>query len=60
MKNGENCSREVRKIFILADFFINICIHVYEIWGDKGFEHFFFRKSVDYGNKVFEKTSLFL
>lgn len=55
MKNGENCSREVRKIFILAD-----CIHVYEIWGDKGFEHFFFRKSVDYGNKVFEKTSLFL
>lgn len=33
MKNGENCSREVREIFILADFLLHMytCI---EIWGD--------------------------
>lgn len=46
-------------MFILTDILLTY-VYMYEIWGDKGFEHFFFRKSVDYGNKVFEKTSLFL
>lgn len=60
MKNGENCSREVRKIFILADLLLTY-VYMYMRYGViKVLNIFFFRKSVDYGNKVFEKTSLFL
>lgn len=60
MKNGENCSREVRKIFILADFLLTY-VYMYMRNGViKVLNIFFFRKSVDYVNKVFEKTSLFL
>lgn len=50
MKNGENCSREVRKIFILADFLLTY-VYMYMRYGViKVLNIFFFRKSVDYGN----------
>lgn len=59
MKNGENCSREVRKIFILVDFLL-IYVYMYMRYGViKVLNIFFFRKFVDYGNKVFEKILFF-
>lgn len=45
MKNGENCSREVRKIFILVDFLL-IYVYMYMRYGVIKVLNIFFLESL--------------